>query len=188
VLSVYFSDKGEFIAGYETVYSRIAFYCRFAGEPFILVFREPYFCVPLTCTPLLHASEHITILSQLREALPSNNKLLTFRSPEPSDFIVYMYPIQCVLKTPDVRAVIDTGAQLSAAKDSEEILQHTNTSHSMQGAFGQPTTMKGILMGCSTVDIQGLPSPLSYQMNQSPILFFPTASSQLDASWRQDSR
>jgi hypothetical protein len=92
--------------------------------------------VPLTCTPPMHASEHITILSQLREALPSNNKPLTFRSPEHGDSIVHLYPIQCVLKNPDVGAVIDTGAQRGAAKHSDEILKHTNTSHSMQGAFG----------------------------------------------------
>jgi hypothetical protein len=70
-----------------------------------------------------------------------------------------MYPVQCVLKS-DAGAVIDTGAQRSDAKHSDEILQRTNTSHSMQGAFGQPTTMKGILMGCSTVDIQEIPLTL----------------------------
>jgi hypothetical protein len=35
------SDKADFmsaLSGYGTVYSRIAFYCRFAGEQFILVF------------------------------------------------------------------------------------------------------------------------------------------------------
>ena len=36
-------------------------------------------------------------------------------------------------------------------------MRHTNSSHTMQGAFGNPTTMKGILMGCSTVDIQEFP-------------------------------
>ena len=67
-----------------------------------------------------------------------------------------MYPIQCVLKP----AVVDTGAQRSAAKHSDEILQHTDTSHSMKGTFGQPTTMKGISMGRSTVDIRGAPLTL----------------------------
>ena len=71
-----------------------------------------------------------------------------------------MYPIQCVLNNPNVGAVLDTGAQRSAAKHPEEILRHTNSSHTMQGAFGKPTTMKGILMGCSTVDIQGFPLTL----------------------------
>ena len=33
------------MAGYGAVYSRIAFYCRFAGEPFILVFREQFILV-----------------------------------------------------------------------------------------------------------------------------------------------
>jgi hypothetical protein len=33
------------MAGYGAVYSRIAFYCRFAGEPFILVFLEPFILV-----------------------------------------------------------------------------------------------------------------------------------------------
>ena len=93
--------------------------------------------VPPTRIPLLHPPDHITILSSTREALCSNNKLLTVRSPEHGDSIVHMYPVQCVLKS-DAGAVIDTGAQRSAAKHSDEILQRTNTSHSMQGAFGQP--------------------------------------------------
>jgi hypothetical protein len=96
----------------------------------------------------------------MREALPSNTKMLTFRSPEHADSIVHMYPLQCALKNPDVGAVLDTGAQRSAAKYPAEILEHTHTSHAMQGAFGRPTTMKGILMGCSTVDIQGIPLTL----------------------------
>ena len=54
-------------------------------------------------------------------------------------------------------AVLDTGAQRSAAKCPAEIIEHTHTSHTMQGAFGKPTTMKGILMGCATVDIKGIP-------------------------------
>jgi len=118
--------------------------------------------VPLMHTPPLHASDHTTILSQPREALPSDNKLLTFRSPAHGNSIVHMYPIQCVLNnsTPDIGAVLDTGAQRSAAKHPEKILRHANSSHTMQGAFGRPTTMKGILMGCSTVGIQGLPLTL----------------------------
>ena len=47
---------------------------------------------------------------------------------------------------PNVGAVLDTGAQRSAAKHPEEILRHTNSSHTMQGAFGKPTTMNGILI------------------------------------------
>jgi hypothetical protein len=111
--------------------------------------------VPRMHTPPLHASDHITILSQSREALPSSNKLLTFRSPAHGNSIVHMYPIQFVLNnsTPNIGAVLDTGAQRSAAKNPEEILRHTNSSHTMQGDFGKSTTMKGILMGCSTVDI-----------------------------------
>jgi hypothetical protein len=31
----------------------------------------------------------------------------------------------------------------------------------MRGGFGRPTTKKGILIGCSTVDIQGLPFTLA---------------------------
>jgi hypothetical protein len=116
--------------------------------------------LPLAHTPFLHAPDHITVLCHTREALPSNTKMLTFRSPEHGDSIVHMYPLQCALKNPDVGAVLDTGAQLSAAKYPAEILEHTHTSHAMQGAFGRPTTMKGILMGCSTVDIQGMPLTL----------------------------
>jgi hypothetical protein len=82
---------------------------------------------PLAFTPLLHAPDHITILAQLREALPSNNKLLTFRSSEYGNLIVHMYPMQCLLKNPDVGAVLDTG-NASAAK-------HTHTSLEMQAAF-----------------------------------------------------
>jgi hypothetical protein len=115
--------------------------------------------LPLAHTPLLHAPDHITILCHKREALPSNAKMLTFRSPEHGDSIVHMYPLQCALKNPDVGAVLDTGAQRSAAKYPAEIIEHTHTSHAMQVAFGRPTTMKGILMGCSTVDIQGTPNP-----------------------------
>jgi hypothetical protein len=69
---------------------------------------------------------------------------------------VHIHSMQCVLKRPDVGAVLDTGAQRSAAKYPAEILQHTHTSHTMQGAFGRPTTMKGILMGCPTVDMHGV--------------------------------
>ena len=98
--------------------------------------------VPLTCTPPLHASDHITILSQSREALPSSNKLLTFRSPAHGNSIVHMYPIQCVLNNPNVGAVLDTGTQRSVAKHPEEILRHTKSSHTMQGAFVKPTTMR----------------------------------------------
>ena len=49
--------------------------------------------VPLMHTPPLHASNHITILSQPRESLPSHsdNKLLTFRSPGHGNSIVHMY-------------------------------------------------------------------------------------------------
>ena len=74
-----------------------------------------------------------------------------------------MYPIQFVLNnsTPNIGAVLDTGAQRSADKHPQEILRHANSSHTMQGAFGRPTAMKGILMGCSTVDIQGLPFTLA---------------------------
>ncbi len=36
--------------------------------------------------------------------------------------------MQCILKNPDVGAVLDTGAQRSAAK-------HTHTSHQMKAAF-----------------------------------------------------
>ena len=114
--------------------------------------------VPLMHTPPLHASDHTTILSQPREALPSDNKLLTFRSPAHGNSIVHMYPIQCVLNnsTPNIGAVLDTGAQRSAAKHPEEILRHTNSSHTMQGAFGKPTTMKGILLGCWRKALKGL--------------------------------
>jgi hypothetical protein len=114
--------------------------------------------VPLTCTPPLHAPDHITILSQSSEALLSSNKLLTFRSPAHGNSIVHMYPIQCVLNnsTPNIGAVLDTGAQRSAAKHPEEILRHTNSSHTMQGAFGKPTTMKGILLGCWRKALKGL--------------------------------
>ncbi len=113
-----------------------------------------YKILPLAQTPLLHAPDHITILCYTREALPSNTTLLTFKSPEHGDSIVHMYPLQRALKNPDVGAVLDTGAQRSAAKYPAEILEHTHTSHAMKGAFGRPTTIKGILMGCSTVDIQ----------------------------------
>ena len=113
--------------------------------------------LPLEHTPLLHAPDHITILRCTREALPSETKLLTFRSPEHGDSIVHMYPFQCTLRKPAVGAVLDTGAQRSAAKCPAEIIEHTHTSHTMQGAFGKPTTMKGILMGCATVDIKGIP-------------------------------
>ena len=85
--------------------------------------------VPLACTPPLHATDHITILSQSREALTSSNKLLTFRSPAH----------ECVLNNPNVGAVLDTGAQRSAAKHPEEILRHTNSSHTMQGAVMMAT-------------------------------------------------
>jgi hypothetical protein len=100
--------------------------------------------IPLTCTPPLHASDHITILSQSREALTSSNTLLTFRSPAHGKSIVHMYPLQCVLNnpTPNIGAVLDTGAQRSAAKHPEEILRHTKSSHTMQGAFVKPTTMR----------------------------------------------
>ena len=113
--------------------------------------------LPLEHTPLLHAPDHITILRSTREALASDTKLLTFRSPEHGDSIVHMYPLQCTLRKPDIGAVLDTGAQRSAAKCPAEILAHTHSSHTMQGAFGKPTTMKGILMGCATVDIEGTP-------------------------------
>jgi hypothetical protein len=68
-----------------------------------------------------------------------------------------MYPMQCAMKRSDVVAVLDTGAQRSAAKYPAEILQHTQTSHSIQGAFGRPTSMKGILMGCHIMDMHGTP-------------------------------
>jgi hypothetical protein len=42
--------------------------------------------------------------------------MLAFRSPEHGDSIVHMYPMQCILKNPDLGAVLDTGAQQSAAK------------------------------------------------------------------------
>ena len=113
--------------------------------------------LPLAQTPLLHAPDHITILRTTREALASDTELLTFRSPEHGDSIVHMYPLQCTLRNIDIGAVLDTGAQRSAAKYSEEILEPTHSSHTMQGAFGKPTTMKGILMGCATVDIKGIP-------------------------------
>ena len=100
--------------------------------------------IPLACTPPLHASDRITIVLQSREALPSSNTLLTFRSPAHGNSIVHMYPIQCVLNnpTPNIGAVLDTGAQRSAAKHPEEILRHTKSSHTMQGAFVKPTTMR----------------------------------------------
>ena len=72
--------------------------------------------LPLEHTPLLHAPDHITILRSTREALASDTKLLTFRSPEHGDSIVHMYPLQCTLRKPDIGAVLDTDAQRSAAK------------------------------------------------------------------------
>ena len=37
---------------------------------------------------------------------------------------------------------------------------NTQTSLSMQGAFGRPTSIKGILMGCHTMDMYGTPLSL----------------------------
>ena len=112
--------------------------------------------------------------------------MLTFRSPEHGDSIVHMYPLQCALKNPDVGAVLDTGAQRSAAKYPAEILEHTHTSHAMQGAFWRPTTIKGILMGCSTMDIQGIPLTLVIPDESVCDPLFPTALFQLNALWKQD--
>ena len=99
---------------------------------------------------------------------------------------MHMYPIKCVLKRPDVGAVLDTGAERSAAKYPAEILQHTHTSHTMQGTFGRPTSMKGILMGCPTLDMHGVPLTLVIPDEHISDPFFRTASFQLDVSWRQD--
>jgi hypothetical protein len=42
--------------------------------------------------PLLHAPDHISVVASIREALPSNNKLLTFKPFNHGDSIVHMYP------------------------------------------------------------------------------------------------
>jgi hypothetical protein len=56
--------------------------------------------------------------------------------------------------------VVDTGAQRGAAKYASEIVARTGNSHNMIGALGDAKTLPGIIMGCETIDIKGLPFTL----------------------------
>jgi len=56
--------------------------------------------------------------------------------------------------------VVDTGAQRGAAKYASEIMASTGNSHNMIGALGDAKTLPGIIMGCETIDIKGLPFTL----------------------------
>ena len=46
------------------------------------------------------------------------------------------------------------------ANDSAEILQLSGNSHRVKGVVGEPRDMRGILMGCETVDYHGKPVTL----------------------------
>ena len=56
--------------------------------------------------------------------------------------------------------MVDTGAQRGAAKHRSEIVQYTGATHNMIGALGKPALMRGIAMGCETIDIAGRPLTL----------------------------
>jgi hypothetical protein len=56
--------------------------------------------------------------------------------------------------------VVDTGAQRGAVKYASEIVARTGNSYNMIGALGDAKTLPGIIMGCETIDIKGLPFTL----------------------------
>ena len=83
------------------------------------------------------------------------------------DNVIHLYQAQCrVQPAPDAKdavsqgAVVDTGAQRGAAKRKSEILKYTGNTHKMVGALGKPVHMRGIIMGCETIDTMGKPLTL----------------------------
>jgi hypothetical protein len=77
--------------------------------------------------------------------------------------VIHLYQAQCRI-LPDLAsdkgAVVDTGAHRGAAKYSSEIIASTGKNHKMIGALGHAKTLPGIIMGCETVDVNGLPFTL----------------------------
>ncbi len=56
--------------------------------------------------------------------------------------------------------MVDTDVQRGAAKHLSEIVAQTGNNHKMIGALGHAKTLSGIIMGCETVDVNGLPFTL----------------------------
>jgi hypothetical protein len=80
------------------------------------------------------------------------------------DNVVHLCQTQCrVQPSSDAAsqgAVVDTGAQRGAAKRKSEIVKYTGNTHKMVGALGKPVHMRGIIMGCETMDVTGRPLTL----------------------------
>ena len=83
-----------------------------------------------------------------------------FRSKLHNNSIVHLFRQQCQIARPSPGAVVDTGAERSASNNSAEILQLSGKSHKVKGVVGEARNMRGILMGCETVDYHGQPVTL----------------------------
>ena len=112
---------------------------------------------------LLHAARNISVMPL---GAPLVSSMLAVRSPQHNGSVVHFYKTQCQISVkPDrpkmlqrLGPVMDTGAERSASKHSDEIISHTNSSFNMQSAIGSHvTSMKGVLMGAETRDMDDVP-------------------------------
>ena len=94
---------------------------------------------------LLHAARNISVMPL---GAPLVSSMLAVRSPQHNDSVVHFCKTQCQISVkPDrpkmlqqLGPVMDTGAERSASKHSDEIISHTNSSFNMQSAIGSHVT------------------------------------------------
>ena len=75
--------------------------------------------------------------------------------------LVHLYQVQCrVTPASHTGAVMDTGAQIGAAKSADEVISESGKQQTIVSATGNSATMRDVVMGCKTKDILGRPITL----------------------------